>query len=93
MVTSNGISLDSRDGQHRDNLRRDGLTPPAGKDRGAAGRIALAFLAVVALAVLGSLPAAKEESGRRIERLAVPGSVPTPEIALSAEPAVVRAGN
>jgi hypothetical protein len=94
MVISNGIPLDSRDGQHRENLRRDGLTPMAGNDdRGAVGRIALAFLAVFGLAVLGSLPPAKEESGRRIERLAVAGSVPAPQIVPNPGPVTGGPGN
>ena len=76
MVTSNERVSDSREGQHRENLRRDGLTPPDGRDRGAAGRIVLAFLAVGALAVLGSLPPTPEQHGSRFERHALTSAAP-----------------
>jgi hypothetical protein len=74
MVTSNGILPDSREGQHRDNLRRDGLIPPAGEDRGAAVRIALAIAGVIALAVIGSLPAAHGNRDGSSERFALTGA-------------------
>ena len=82
MVTADGNFLESRDTLHLDNLRRDGLRPPAGKDCGAVGRIALAALAVVALALLGSLTPGNEVDRQRIERIALPGSAPAPELAV-----------
>jgi len=93
MATAKRISLDSRDGLHRDILRRDGLLPLSGSERGAAGRIAVALLAVFGLALLGSLPAAKEKDGQRIERLALPGSVPPPQIVMNSGSPVGNRGN
>lgn len=83
MTTSDWSSLESRDGLHLNNLRRDGLMPSAGRGRGRALRIALAVLALVALAVLGSLPPETRDNGlRAAERAAVPGAAPAPQIVL-----------
>jgi hypothetical protein len=82
MTTSDWSSLESRDGLHLNNLRRDGLTPGSGQGRGVALRIALAALALVALAVLGSLPTDGRNAGLSAERAAVPGSAPAPGIVL-----------
>jgi len=76
MVGSNGNLPDSREAQHRDILRRDGLIPPAGEARGATVRIGLAIAGVIGLAVIGSLPAVNDERDGWSARVALIGAPP-----------------
>ena len=75
MSTSNCSSLGPRD-----ILSRDELIPAATRGNGFAVRLAVAALAGLALAVLGSLPADPSRVAPQATGITVPGSAPAPAI-------------